>query len=84
MSNTQLMTNLMGEVCWTEMFRPVESNNTLTDGYGNVWKQITALGWNRECDDFFWPANPTNINNHMGTLPHTVAQVIAMRNKQNN
>ena len=52
-----------------ELFRPVTSNHTVTDSDGNVWQQITATGYQRQCDKFFWPVNPLNNNNFLGQLP---------------
>ena len=58
------------------MFGPIDSNKTIVDKFGYEWRQITYLGWKREIDNFFWPADPTNMNNCFNKLPPTVAEVI--------
>ena len=67
--------NLDGNIPWTEAFRPVNSNRTITDKHGEIWKQVTALGWYRQSDKFFWPGDPTNCNNMQGCSAPTVEQV---------
>ena len=50
--------DLFGEISFVDMFRPVKTNNTITDSYGYVWKQVTSGGWSRETDNFFIPMGP--------------------------
>ena len=79
------MTDLSGKVYWTESFRHVKSNNNnIVDEEGNKWIQITATGYSRVCDNFFWPFDPRNTDNWMGSLPHTVSQVATMRERMGN
>ena len=66
---------------WTESFRSVKSNDILVDQHKHIWKRLTQNGWVRECDNFFWPADPTTENNYMGCFPHTVEQVLEMRKR---
>jgi len=66
---------------WTEAFRPIKSKKIIVDAVGESWTQITALGWERDSDKFFWPGDPTNTDNMMNSLPHTVDQVAIMRNR---
>jgi hypothetical protein len=46
-----------------------------------IWKRLTKNGWVRQCDDFFWPADPTTENTYMGCLPHSVEYVSEMRKR---
>lgn len=66
---------------WTESFRPINSNDTKIDTQNNIWKKITANGWVRQCDNFFWPADPTSSDNYLGKFPHSVEQIKTMRNQ---
>ena len=68
-----------GMIPLSESFRPVDSTHTITDAEGNIWYQITANGYQRECDTFFWPGDPTNDNNHMGQLPPSVKEIATRR-----
>ena len=69
---------------WTESFRPVKSNDILVDQHKHIWKRLTQNGWVRECDNFFWPFDPRNTDNWMGSLPHTLSQVANMRKRMGN
>ena len=51
MEKGKLLTNRLGGIVWAEMFRPVLSNNIKIDQYENSWKQVTAVGWQRQCDN---------------------------------
>ena len=42
-----------------DMFKPVLNKEIIIDSYNNEWRQITITGYQRVCDKFFWPANPT-------------------------
>ena len=75
MSKVNVLRDVNGNIPISEMFRPVLSNNVITDSNGKQWKQITALGWYRLEDKFFWPADPTNTNNLIGNLPPTVEEI---------
>jgi len=66
---------------WTDSFRPLESNNILVDRNMYIWKRLTKNGWVRQCDNFFWPADPTTENTYMGCLPHSVEYVSEMRKR---
>jgi hypothetical protein len=70
-----MITDMDGKIPFTEVFRPVNTKKIIVDNYGKEWLQITALGYKRVCDNFFWPANPTNNNNHLNQLPPTVEEV---------
>lgn len=50
--------DLHGNISFGDMFRPVNSNEVLTDDYGYEWKQETAGGWRRIVDNFFIPMGP--------------------------
>ena len=50
--------NLHGNISFADMFRPVNSNEVITDDYGYQWKQETAAGWRRLVDNFFIPMGP--------------------------
>lgn len=67
----------------TDMFRPVTGENTITDEYGEIWKQISVTGYLRLSDNFFWPDNPTICSQFLGQKPPTVEQV-EIRRKNNN
>ena len=67
--------SIMGGVPITEMFRPVNTTYTVTDRDGNKWRQITAMGFQRICDKFFWPADPTNSNNRFNRYPPSVEEM---------
>jgi hypothetical protein len=71
----------MTDLHWTESFRPVKSNDTLVDKHKHLWKRLTKNGWVRQCDNFFWPADPTIEHTYMGCFPHTVEQVSEMRKR---
>ena len=72
-------TNMNGQIHFSESFRqiPDEQKQSLVDSSGEIWIQETVTGWRRKKDNFFWPANPTDNNNQIGTLPpsvHTLAE----------
>lgn len=69
------------EISSIEIFRPIESSNVVTDNFGHEWRQITAQGFQRKCDEFFWPADPRNTDNPYMRLPPTVEEVEICRNK---
>lgn len=46
-NNNEPCRDLLGNIPIGEMFRPVDSNQVLTDEYGYEWKQETAAGWRR-------------------------------------
>ena len=75
MSNTNVITDMNGQTPFTEVFRPVTAKYTVIDKDGNEWRQITAMGFQRICDKFFWPANPTNSNNQFNQFPPSVEEV---------
>jgi len=50
--------DLHGNIPIGEYFRPVNSDQIITDDYGYEWKQETAGGWRRTVDDFFIPMGP--------------------------
>ena len=79
MTEIKPVTDLSGNEVFYEAFHPIQSDKIITDDSGNTWKQITDSGWRRQEDEFFWPANPTNIDNSFGTLPPTIEEVIIMR-----
>ena len=66
----QPATNLHGEFCFDDAFRPIPSTEggTFTDKYGYQWKQETTGGWRRQHDKFFIPMGPLgpyyNHNSH--------------------
>ena len=62
-----------------EAFRPIFSNIYVIDKDGYKWKQVSAYGWLREIDKFFWPANPTNNINLLNQYPPTVWDIIKAR-----
>jgi hypothetical protein len=76
----KLQSVINGGVPFTEVFRQVDVSNTITDAEGSEWEQITAMGYRRKCDKFFWPADPRNADNHLGKLAPTVAEVEKLRN----
>ena len=45
--------DLNGVMSFADMFRPVFSDEVITDAYGYDWKQETAGGWRRIEDQFF-------------------------------
>ena len=53
--------DLHGNISFADMFRPVNSDATITDDYGYVWKQETAGGWRRIVDSFFIPMGPNGV-----------------------
>jgi hypothetical protein len=61
-----------GRMPISELFRPISSNMTLVDKDSNEWRQITATGYQRKCDSFFWPFNPTNTDNPYKQMPPSV------------
>ena len=71
--------DINGMIPLSESFRPVDSTHTITDADGNVWNQIAANGYQRECDSFFWPGDPTNDNNQMAQLPPSVKEIATRR-----
>jgi hypothetical protein len=73
-SNTTI-TNLNKNIHWTESFRPVTSDKTITDQRYDLWRQITATGWERISDNYFWPCDPRNENNFIGQLPPTIIEL---------
>ena len=50
--------DLRGNIPFGEMFRPINSNERVTDIYGYEWKKETACGWRRIIDKFFIPEGP--------------------------
>lgn len=81
MSQVTPISNIHNSIPMTEMFRPVTSNVIIVDDTGNTWKQITALGWQRQFDQFFWPFNPTNCDNVYNCLPPTIKEIEISRSK---
>lgn len=57
-NNNEPCKDLYGIISFADMFRPVNSNEVLTDEYGYEWKQETAGGWRRVVDGFFIPMGP--------------------------
>lgn len=57
-NNNKPCKDLHGNISFGDMFRPVNSNEVLTDDYGYEWKQETAGGWRRIVDNFFIPMGP--------------------------
>lgn len=72
-------TDLSGDVCWTESFRPINNDVTITDDREDKWIQLTVSGYYRESDNYFWPCDPTNTNNFINRLPPTILEVDAER-----
>ena len=66
-----------------DLFRPVTRENTITDEYGEIWKQISATGYLRLSDNFFWPDNPRISSLFLGQKPPTVEQVEISRKNHN-
>ena len=60
--HNQIFRDINGQVPFSEGFRPVNSNDTLKDKQGSIWKRITGTGWVRDCDRFFWPFTPLADN----------------------
>ena len=79
MTEIKPVTDLYGNESFYEAFHPIQSDKIITDNNGSTWKQITESGWQRQKDKFFWPSNPTNIDNTFGSLPPTLDEVIIMR-----
>ena len=71
--------NLNGDIPITEIFRPVNTNLTITDKYGETWRQETALGFRRVSDNYFWPCDPRNNDNFMGVYPPTISDIKKQR-----
>ncbi len=64
-NNNEPCEDLFGNISFADMFRPVNSNEVLTDDYGYEWKQETAGGWRRIVDNFFIPMGPNgDFYNH--------------------
>ena len=74
-TNSATCKTLHGDVCWTESFRPIHSENTIIDVRYDIWKQITAMGYVRISDNYFWPGDPRNTNNLANQLPPTVLEI---------
>lgn len=71
--------DLNGNISFGEMFRPVDSDEVITDDYGYEWKQETAAGWKRSIDKFFIPMGPNGAfykHNY-----HSVEETIKRRKK---
>lgn len=66
-----------------DMFRPVTRENTITDEYSEIWKQVSATGYLRVSDNFFWPDSPTICSLFLGQKPPTVEQVQISRKNHN-
>lgn len=66
-----------------DLFRPVTGENTITDEYGEIWKQISVTGYLRLSDNFFWPDNPTICSLFLGQKPPTLEQVKISRKNHN-
>ena len=66
-----------------DLFRPVTGENTITDEYGKIWKQISVTGYLRLIDNFFWPDNPTICSRFLCQKPPTVEQVEISRKNHN-
>jgi len=79
MTEIKPVTDLRSNESFWEAFHPIQSDKIITDNEGNIWKQITALGWQRQEDKFFWPANPTNKDNTFGSLPPTIEELEKIR-----
>ena len=59
-----------------------KKTNEIVDENGNIWKKITMTGYQRQCDKFFWPYDPRNVNNNYHQLPPSVESVALTRNKK--
>lgn len=68
-------TDLNGNTPITDLFRPIQTTNTILDTAGNEWKQITATGYLRKIDKFFWPFNPLNNNNIFNQFPPSIEEM---------
>jgi len=71
--------NSNGNISFADMFRSVNSNEVLTDGYGYEWKQETAGGWRRIVDNFFIPMGPNG--QYYQHIFHSVENQKLMREK---
>ncbi len=85
MSNTSKISKINMSNSNKEMFPeycPVylKKQNKIIDEDGNIWKKITVTGYLRECDNFFWPYDPRNINNNYHQFPPSVSSVAETRN----
>tara|TARA_B100000902_G_C27278143_1_gene900005 strand:- start:1273 stop:1524 length:252 start_codon:yes stop_codon:yes gene_type:complete len=73
--------DLHGNISFADMFRPVFSDEVITDKYGYEWKQETAGGWRRIVDKFFIPMGPNgNFYEHKY---HSVETIERMKNENN-
>lgn len=79
-------TNVFGrsnEIPLSELFRPITNGQIIMDSYGKQWKQMTATGYMRLEDRFYWPADPRHTNHVMNSLPPTIAALAYSRKHYN-
>ena len=76
--------DLNGNIPLSEAFRPVETNIFITDTHGEQWRQITAMGYVRVKDTYFWPAHPNDANNWLGRKAPTVEEIVEDRKRFKN
>ena len=62
-----------------ECYRLVSDNNKIQDQDNNFWIKITATGYKRIYDDFFWPFDPRNTNNPFDRLPPSINEIKMLR-----
>ena len=79
--NKEVCKDLNGNIPLAEAFRPVISDVFITDEYGEKWNKITAVGWRRVSDNYFWPADPRNANSWLNRKAPTVDEILEERTR---
>ena len=79
--NNDICRDLNGNIPLAEAFRPVISDVFITDEHGEEWNKITAVGWCRVSDNYFWPADPRNANSWLNRKAPTVDEIVEERTR---
>ena len=71
------------EIPLADLFRPIANGEIIVDSYGKQWKRMTATGYLRMEDRFYWFTDPRHANHIMKSLPPTVSALAYSRKHYN-